>query len=67
MLADLLFLQEVFGERVTFNGRFRATERIPNTSNVSIKGEKLRGEYSLSVLTCSSRFTMLLWIECVNE
>ncbi|KAL4221829.1 hypothetical protein ACF0H5_020083 [Mactra antiquata] len=41
-------LEEYFPGRVHFNGKFEGTERLPNTCNVSILGEKYHGYKVLS-------------------
>ena len=44
-------VQDNFGSRVHFNGKYENSPRIPNTCNVSIVGEPFRGS-SISVTTC---------------
>ena len=41
-------LQEVFKDRIQFNGKFSCSERLPNTCNVSIIGYHLEGHRILS-------------------
>lgn len=41
-------LQETFGDKVHFNGKFSNSERLPNTCNVSILGHNLPGYKILS-------------------
>ena len=41
-------LLEVFGDLLHFNGKFACSERLPNTCNVSIRGERLIGSHVLS-------------------
>eukprot|EP00731_Ephydatia_muelleri_P010284 Em0005g870a len=43
-------LENTFGDRVHFNGRFNTSKRIPNTSNFSIVGRNLKGNRILSTL-----------------
>ncbi|KAK2554765.1 Selenocysteine lyase [Acropora cervicornis] len=45
-----LKLEETFGDKIHFNGKFEASERIPNTCNVSFLGPGLEGRKVLGTV-----------------
>ncbi|CAH1776137.1 unnamed protein product [Owenia fusiformis] len=46
-------LRSVYGERLHINGKFTESERLPNTSNVSIEGMHLKGSDVLRNCQCT--------------
>ncbi|XP_071946103.1 selenocysteine lyase-like isoform X2 [Antedon mediterranea] len=57
-------LQDVFDDRIHFNGRFTGSHRIPNTCNVSIKGPKLKG---YKILECVKHLEASVGAACHSE
>lgn len=43
-------MEETFGDKIHFNGKFEASERIPNTCNVSFLGPGLEGRKVLATV-----------------
>ncbi|XP_077998899.1 selenocysteine lyase-like [Glandiceps talaboti] len=57
-------LTKIFGERVHFNGRFENSKRIPNTCNVSIRGEGLQGN---KILKCTKHIQASVGAACHSD
>ena len=63
----LFYMQVHFGDMVVFNTRNVDTERIPNTSNISIRGTEFRGQnYSLIVFNCGQIVLNSVSVVCVH-